>query len=376
MNRNHEGGEKKGRECPNCHSEKNWKDGVRETTFGSVQRFLCRDCGFRFCEKSNIDLQSNRGCQLSAVLMEAKKLDTQTTIEKVCAGDNQLLSYAWLLKKKRGTADNTINLRISTLRLMQKKGIDLNNPESFETALATEPLTAARKYQWVACYKSYTRIMGIPWESVRVKYEPKQPFLPTHEEMSALINAASKRLAAFLQTALTTGARVGELCRLKWTDIDSERCAISINDAEKGSRNRTVRVSQKTIVMLGALPKKNSPYVFNTMPCNVRVIFENLRKRLAHTQNNPRFLQVHLHTFRHFYATETLRQTKNLSYVKYALGHKSVMNTERYTHLVDFAEERYFSTVATTVEEIRKLAEDGWTYFQECDGIKIFRKPR
>jgi integrase len=307
---------------------------------------------------------------------EGEKIGHADNHRKSLRGDGNLLNYAWLMKKKRGTADNTINLRVSTLRLIQGKGVILNNPESFETALATEPLTSARKYQWVACYTSYTKIMKIAWEPIRVKYEPKQPFVPTHEEMKALINAASKRLASLLQVALTTGGRIGEICKLQWTDIDSEKCTISINNAEKGGRNRTIKVPQKTIAMLNALPKKNTLYVFNTKPCNARVIFENLRKRLASTQNDLRFLQVHLHTFRHFYATETLRQTKNLNYVKYALGHKSIMNTERYTHLVDYGEERYVSAVATTVAEIRKLAEDGWTYFQECDGLKIFRKSR
>jgi integrase len=308
-------------------------------------------------------------------LKKAKKLETQA-IKKVCAGDGNLLNHAWLLKKKNGAADNTINLRVSTLKLIQKRGVNLNNPDSFETALATEPLTKARKWQWVACYKSYTKIMKIPWEPIQVKYEPKQPFLPTHEEMNALISAASKKLATFLQVALTTGARVGELCKIRWTDIDTEKCTVSINNAEKGSRNRTIKVPQKTIAMLNALSKKNATYVFNTKPCNVRVIFQNLRKRLARTQSKPRFIQIHLHTFRHFYATETLRQTKNLSYVKYALGHKSVMNTERYTHLVDFGSDKYYSAVANTVQEIRQLAEDGWMYFQEIDGIKVFRKPR
>jgi integrase len=302
-------------------------------------------------------------------------LETQT-IEKVCAGDGNLLNYAWLLKKKRGSADNTVNLRVSTLRLLQKKGVDLNNPESFETFIATEDLTKARKWQFVSCYRSYTKIMKIPWEPINVKYEPKEPFLPTHEEMNQLIGAASKRLAAFLQTALTTGARVGELCKLKWIDIDAEKNTVSINDAEKGSKNRTIKVPQKTIAMLTSLKKKHPIYVFNTKPCNVRVIFQNLRKRLAHTQSNPRFLQIHLHTFRHFYATEALRNTKNLSYVKYALGHKSITNTERYTHLVEFGNDKYYSAVATTVEEGRKLAEDGWTYFQEFEGVKVFRKPR
>jgi len=40
-----------------------------------------------------------------------------------------------------------------------------------------------------------------------------------------------------------------------------------------------------------------------------------------------------------------------------------------------FKEEKYHSTTATTIDEICKLAEDGWTYFQEVAGVKIFRKP-
>ena len=279
-------------------------------------------------------------------------------------------------EKKLGLADNTIANRVKTLRRIRKRGVNLLDPDSFETVLATEPLTKASKWQWVACYKSYTKIMKIPWEPIRVKYEPKEPFMPTHEEIHALINAARKRLATFLQVALTTGGRVGELCKLKWTDVNTEKNTISINNAEKGSRNRTIKVPQKTIAFINALPKRNDIYVFDTKPCNIRSIFINLRKKLAHNQNNPRFIQIHLHTFRHFYATETLKHTKNLNYVKYTLGHKSIMNTERYTHLVDFTGDKYYSAVATTLKEVRKLAEDGWTYFQEIDGNKVFRKPR
>lgn len=104
---------------------------------------------------------------------------------------------------------------------------------------------------------------------------------------------------------------------------------------------------------------------------------QHLRKRLLYTQNNPRFLQIHLHSFRHFYATEILRRTNNLLYVKHTLGHKSIMNTERYTHLIDdFGSDKHHSAIAATIEEVRKLAEGGWTYLQEINGIKVFRKPQ
>ena len=34
--------------CPECGSRNHWKDGIRHTRFGEVQRYYCRDCGYRF----------------------------------------------------------------------------------------------------------------------------------------------------------------------------------------------------------------------------------------------------------------------------------------------------------------------------------------
>lgn len=44
--------------CPECGSERVWKDGLRYTRHGQIQRWLCRRCGFRF-SKSTAQLQVN-----------------------------------------------------------------------------------------------------------------------------------------------------------------------------------------------------------------------------------------------------------------------------------------------------------------------------
>jgi len=36
--------------CPECGSAKVWRDGLRYTSGGAVQRYLCRSCGYRFSE--------------------------------------------------------------------------------------------------------------------------------------------------------------------------------------------------------------------------------------------------------------------------------------------------------------------------------------
>jgi len=47
-------------------------------------------------------------------------------------------------------------------------------------------------------------------------------------EIDDLIASCTKRIAVALQIAKETGARIGEIFRLKWTDIDLERGTIRI----------------------------------------------------------------------------------------------------------------------------------------------------
>jgi len=41
--------------CPECGSKRVWKDGLRRTGYGDVQRWLCRDCGYRFSQTASND---------------------------------------------------------------------------------------------------------------------------------------------------------------------------------------------------------------------------------------------------------------------------------------------------------------------------------
>jgi integrase len=79
---------------------------------------------------------------------------------------------------------------------------------------------------------------------------------------------------------------------------------------------------EKTISMVNSLPKKYVPYIFNPNVDSSRTNMCYLKRKVAKSQNTPRFLQIHFHTFRHYFATEKLRQTKMLTHVQYLLGHK------------------------------------------------------
>jgi integrase len=304
-------------------------------------------------------------------------LDSQAESKTVCVGEkDSLVEYAWRLKKK-GLGEATIKKRCYILGVLQRKGASLSDPDSVETILATEPEYNKKntvKYNAVVAYLSYTKTMKILWESIRVKYEPKQKFIPTHEELLLFLNAAGHITGAFLYVAYDTGARVGEICKLKWTDINTKSHTISINDPEKNSRSRTIKVSEKTIVRLLSIGNKYDPYIFNPDPAKIRRTFQALRQRLAREYDNPRLKQITLHTFRYNFAHSLIKRGKHEKEVQQKLGHKSLASTDRYTNTVVFNENDYETARATTVEEAEKLRQEGWTKYDEMNGVHLYSR--
>jgi hypothetical protein len=62
------------------------------------------------------------------------------------------------------------------------------------------------------------------------------------------------------------------------------------------------------------------------------------------------------------------------------LRHKNVQNTMKYVHTIEFKDEDFEETTATTVEEIRALGKAGWVKYDEMmlsgTQIHFYRKPK
>jgi integrase len=128
--------------------------------------------------------------------------------------------------------------------------------------------------------------------------------------------------------------RSGEAYKLQWTDIDSISKIIRVTP-EKNSEPRIFKVSEKLIGMLNALPKNSKRVFGDVIEKNRRVTFHASRKRTAQKLQNPRILQIHFHTLRHWKATLLYHQTKDILYVMRFLGHKNIKNTLLYIQLAE-----------------------------------------
>lgn len=241
--------------------------------------------------------------------------------------------------------------------------------------MATESFPAPTKKCIVKTYAAFCKAFKIDWEKIKVHYEAKEPFDPLEEEIDLLIAACGKITATFLQTLKDTGARIGEVKQLQWTDINDRNGTIAINHPEKGSRTRTVKVTAKTIVMLKNLQKKNGAYVFTPNCISAKSGFISARKRLAERMQNPRLMQIHFHTLRHWRASREYERTGDIYAVKDLLGHKSLVNTDRYQH-GSYANEEYVVKRPKTSQEEDELINAGFEYvrFDDREQVPIYRK--
>jgi integrase/predicted RNA-binding Zn-ribbon protein involved in translation (DUF1610 family) len=390
--------------CPECGSERLYKDGLRYlSNEQTVQRYLCRDCGFRFSwprvERQNLhrgkNLKSQHAitydeCSSRALaLLEQSVEGAMSNVEEKngsgLAGATEtkqadikgkIIEYAWWMQKQ-GYSPATVESRIKKLTRLSRLGADLLNPENVKETIAKQPWKISTKANVAAIYGCFAKLHGLTWEPPIYKPNYEMPFIPTEAEIDQLIAACGKKLSALLQLIKETGVRIGEACRIRWIDLDLEQKTLRVQ-AEKNSKPRIFRISDKLISMLNMLPKKNER-IFPNIPQSLENRFRTARKRIALKLNNPRLMEIHFHTIRHWRATMLYHQTKDILHVKEFLGHRSLDSTLTYINieraLFNSGDNSEFHVkTAQKPEEIKALLEVGFEYVCEKDGLLFFRK--
>lgn len=284
------------------------------------------------------------------------------------------MQFLWHLEKEN-RSKRTIVSYSRYLDMLMKIGADLDNPESVKEVVAKQEKWGENTRRMaMAVYRSFAIFNGLHFTPPKYRINQKLPFIPLEAEIDALIVASTRRLATALQLLKEVPIRIGEALTLKWTDIDLERRCIIVNNTEKNGKPRAFKVSQKLFNMLNSLPKKNEKVFGLADYKSMENQFVVTRKRTANKLQNPRLMQIHFHTLRHWKATMEYHKTRDLLYVMNLLGHRNIESTLVYTQLISFESDEYQSAVAKTVEEARKLLETGFEYVCQKDDIMLFRK--
>lgn len=160
--------------------------------------------------------------------------------------------------------------------------------------------------------------------------------------------------------SMYTGLRLGEVCGLKWSDIDWQKRTITVyRTVQRVSQNATDSHSPKTTLMIGTpkslhshrvvpVPtflltllkkhfksKREHYYVFSDSP--IVVDPRTVQRQFKRLMEQTGVKSVHFHTLRHTLATRLLELGIDVKTVSDLLGHKSAKTTlDYYAHsLID-----------------------------------------
>jgi integrase/recombinase XerD len=278
--------------------------------------------------------------------------------------------------KKEAYAESTINAVRKRLQQLAKNCL-LDQPELVKGFVAEKECSNAFKETLVEAYDLYCRANSIAWSKPFYDRYDKLPKIPSEEKLNMIIARSSKKFALILSMMKDLGTRPIEITWLRVKDVDLENGVVTITSA-KHCVGRTLRLKSQTLLMLKAyvLQKKleQKDRLFPVDSGSISEGYRRFRNKLADNLGDMSLKSIRLYDFRHFKATMEYHRTKDLLHVKRLLGHKDLRTTLRYTQLIEIEGDEYHSATATTVEEAKKLIEQGFEYVTEIDGVKLFRK--
>lgn len=179
---------------------------------------------------------------------------------------------------------------------------------------------------------------------VPIMREPKSlPAVCSRNEVAMLMEAAGTlKRRAFISLGYGSGLRVGEVCRLRACDIDSEGMRVFVKGG-KGKKDRYTILSKRSLECLREywrvyrpsspegwlFPSEANPSGHMTVQGVEKAFRTILRK------SGVKLEGVSFHTLRHSFATHLLEDGTDILVIKELMGHASLSTTAIYLHLAN-----------------------------------------
>lgn len=176
------------------------------------------------------------------------------------------------------------------------------------------------------------RVLKMP----TVANDRKLPVVLSREELRRLFIAPQRLKQRVLFTLIySAGLRVGEVCALKVSDIDSDRMMVRVVKS-KGKADRYVPLSPYILKGLRRYVQSAKPkvYLFNGKvkgdPLGKGAVQQAFRLAV---KKAGVIKQVSVHSLRHTYATHLLEEGVDIVTIKGLLGHAHIDTTMMYLHV-------------------------------------------
>jgi len=169
------------------------------------------------------------------------------------------------------------------------------------------------------------------------------PSLPENNERTRFLSEAERtrlfsscrashwdKLYLIVLLAITTGARKGELTKLRWNDIDFERRTAYVSTTKNG-QPKVLPLTDSVIRELQVFNKNDSSLIFQSkVKENVAYCFTKPWKKAL---EDAEIKDFRFHDLRHSCASYLAQSGASLLEIADVLGHKQISVTKRYAHL-------------------------------------------
>ena len=226
---------------------------------------------------------------------------------------------------------------VSEAMLKLPKGLANATVNRYKSALSVVFRYACRQHNLPS--NPVQLIPSKPEDNHRVRY------LSTLER-KRLLNACKEadwsKLYLLVLTAITTGARRGELLNLKWNDIDFERQTAYVQTTKNG-QPKVLPLTNDVIKELARFRQQDSSLIFNSeiKPDKAFCFNKQWKKALVEAEVDS----FRFHDLRHTTASYLAQSGASLLEIADVLGHKQINVTRRYAHLCINHKERLIDKV-------------------------------
>jgi integrase len=314
--------------------------------------------------------------ELARMITEASRGNAATGTETVGELLDRFLEHAaslgrspTTLREYRRIAETVLRPELGRIKLSRLTALDLDRLYAKLTAKGNKPATVRRAHALIGAALHQAERWDLVDRNVAHRATPPpvhaaEVIAPSPDEVQAIIDVAEAiepALAALLLLAALTGARRGELCALRWTDVDWTAATLSIARsvfetagggwAEKDTKSHAARRIGLDELGLAILRRHRASvdelaeelgvtvaadaFMFSRSPAGLEPIRPDVLTKFTLRVTAKAGVRTHLHSLRHFSATQAIAAGFDPVTVGARLGHADPSITLRvYSHAV------------------------------------------
>lgn len=166
---------------------------------------------------------------------------------------------------------------------------------------------------------------------------------------------------AFIRLLIWTGARLGEIARARWSDLDGTTIRLAEHKADADGSERVIHLPPQAVAVLRTLPRVRGGTITG-LACP--------HKCWVAVREAAGCPDLRLHDLRHSFASAALAAGVSLHQIGELLGHRSAQTTKGYAHLL---EEAGAAAARATGELIARRMSAGQDRHQRHGGVDAHR---